>query len=305
MDNKNQKPNAQEPIVIGRIKEEKERGPLGILLFFGFLIIFAVFLPNITEFINSHFNNNNPSVLPIVDDEDENIPNEEDNQEIIFYTITDDLSFTIDNLTFTNFKKTSNLLSFDVKNNKLSNFSFRSDNYYVELYNSNNMLLERIRINNTTSIATGETETIDVAIANNNATKLSIIGIKDENYPHINLTEDDELISQLTCTDNISSLEYTFKDGKLLNFIETLNLNNTNANYNSLLEKYRNINTKLISSEDVEIIFNELETSFSFSMTVNYTKASRVDLDELKYYNKDTEARVIKFELETSGFKCS
>lgn len=307
MENNELKPkvnNVQEPIVIGEIKKEKNAGPLGVFLFFGFLVLFAIFLPNITEYVNNFFNKEK-TIAPIVDTEEKKDDVEDEKQEVTYYEITSDLTFTINNLTFNNFIKANNLLTFTVKNNQTGSYTFRTENYYIEFYDNTNMLLERIRINNNAIIPKSETEDISIPIKNNNATKFKIFNIQDNNYPSINLTEDENKLSKLSCTNNISTIDYNLTDKKLTSLTEKVNLNNTTHNYVSLIEEYRNINSRLLGTDGVSINFQETENNFIFEMTVDYTKLNRIEIDDLKYYNKNTEAKVINFELEASGFNCS
>lgn len=296
--------NALEPIVIGEIKKEKNAGPLGVFFFFGFLILFAIFLPNITEYVNNFFNKEKTTV-PIVDTEEKKDDVEDENQESKYYEITNDLTFTIDYLTFNNFIKENNLLTFNVKNNQAGSFTFRSENYYMEFYDNTNMLLERIRINNNAVIPRSETEEINVSIKNNNAIKFKIFNIEDNNYPSINLIEDENKLSRLSCTNNISTVEYNFTDKKLTSLTEKVNLNNTTSDYLSLVEQYRNINSRLLGTDGISLTFQETENNIIFEMTVDYTKLNRIEIDDLKYYTKNTESKVINFELEASGFNCS
>ncbi len=296
-----------EPTTIGYLEDTNE-SPVGLIILFTVFIIFAILLPYITGFVNDLFDKEDKKVTPIVEptvDDD----NKEETPEIVMYDFNSELSFKINDITFKSFNKYGTeegyYLSFNMSNSGKENIDFSNTKYFIESYNSEKMLISRhIFSNNILSPGTSLNEIIEINQDEYNSLEKIIISEKNTNdYSDITLNAD----NTLTCSNDINSILYTFnKDGKLESINDTVNFANNNATlYNIYLNQYKTLVTNYNNQNGVKS--NIIEVSSGFTVTTNI-KTSDANIKNLKndnYYNNETTAKVVKFEMESRGYSCS
>src|SRR5574344_1343939 len=127
---------------IGKIKPDKQKSPLAMIILFGILVIFIIFMPQIIELANKYLgtnlNANTGVIIETTNNTSNNTTNTVSNNENVLYSLTDDLSIKMNDLQFMNFKKVKEnnkyTLTFDIKNNGSSSYKF-TKKLYLEFYN--------------------------------------------------------------------------------------------------------------------------------------------------------------------------
>ncbi len=309
----------QEPLsttTIGKI-EIKENGPIFAIIGIAIFVICIILLPTISEWVTSLSNPNivdnvppGTAVTPPSKDE------EEDNSEIKYYELKDDLLIILNGFNFSNFRvdSSTNVLTFTLANQNGDSEFFSKSNYYLELYTTDELLLQRIKL--TTEIINGSiTFTYDIkeALTNGTISKVAIVLKTDEDCPPIELGTDAKNNSILTCEKDNEILTYQFVHENnvyhLTQITEQNSYKTTNPNYSTYLQEYTALSNNYSGINGVKTTLSPTATGFSFETNIdleeisvaNYHRIFKKDI----YYDKNTEARVVSFELSASGYTCS
>lgn len=297
------------PSVIGVI-DEKATSNWIILPLFGILIAFIIALPTITNYFNGEGEIlDNPVVTPGNVEDPSNDPTEE----VEFHKLTNDLVVTLDGMTFQNFVLTDDDISFQIVNDANAKDYLVTHHYYLELYDNNQMLLQRIKLpNKNISKGNSESYTSDLSIAKSTISQIVIDEKTTDDYPAINLKKEEDGTYSLACTKGTRKISYEFtSEQKLKSIADTVNYVSTADNYNVLLADYRQMTSKYNALEGVTSNIVEIGNGFTVTTTldlsiVDFTNRTVLNtLDEEAYYGKDTEGKVVYFELSAMNYKCS
>lgn len=308
-DYKNLKIN-EENLAITKIGEmpNEEKNPLFLLLVFGIFLIFVFFLPNIVNYISE--NNKTGEVESSSSTNTTDTSEVEEEQEVTYYNISDNLSLTLeDTLKVDNFKISNNTLSFRITNKGDSRFYFNTKNYFIELYNEYNTLLERV-IMEKDSISKDSSKDFSYDIASNTALNASriIFVIKDEeDYPIVNLTTNDSGDEVLTCSKDSEVITYSFKNDNLINITDVLNYSKTSSDltYQNDLALWQSRVATYNNIDGISSSFVESANGFVVNTVVDVVNAKVSSANNDYYYSSDTEAKVVNFEMEARGFSCN
>lgn len=309
--------NGEEKVVY-EYKPTKDYGMWPLLIFFLFVGTIIVFLPTIQKMfaeyknskitVSSGVNKPNPS-----NKDNDNI----DNEEITYYDFNNETTISINKLTLNsfskNFENSSYYLILTVLNKSNTSYSY-NENIYIELYNDNETLLSRSLLEGKKNISPASSTQVKLLINNqaySEVTKIVVKTIEQENYPQLNLQENLKEQETLTCTLNNRTMLYTFKDYKLLSIDETLNILKTtyqdNILYANALAEYRQSSAKRGLIKGVSSSIVDAEDGFTIATKIDSSTISTDDLntfEEKGFYKKDTEAKVISFEMTGRGFTC-
>ncbi len=299
--NNNQNKNLPEPIVVGNLRKQN-RGTFGLIVFFVILILFAVFLPNITTFVSNYFNKENQNNFsPTTTNNKEE--NKEDptlsNEEETYYEINENTNFIFENISFSTFALESDSLTFNVSASKTINLN--SKDYYIEFYTNDKTFINRVKIDSIVSITDTETSVSEEVNSDilNNAKYLKVVKVETNTIPEITLND-----NKLICKLNNDEITYIFTKNKLTSISEKLNLTNSDKNYSAKLEQYKNYLTTYANKNGVDINLLDTETSFSFTAKVDYSKYNnKINIDN--FYEKDTLAKEINYEMTNNNYTCS
>ena len=298
--NNNQNKNLPEPVVIGNLRKQN-RGTFGLIIFFLILILFAIFLPNIKNFISNINDKNIKNNISNINNEKDEVvenPTISDDEEI-YYEINENTNFVYDNITFASFVLNTNSITFNVSAAQTINLGSR--NYYVEFYTIDKTFINRIKIDSINTIPVSTTTVTEEVSANilNNAKFIKIIKIETNTMPEVTLND-----NKLTCTLENDEIIYTFENNKLKNIKERLNMSNSNADYLDNLEKYKNYKNNYENIKGINISFIDTGTSFDFNFEVDYS-IIKDDINLDNFYEKDTLAKVINYEMTNKNYSCS
>jgi|GEM_PF-5081316 len=299
--------------------KEKGEGPsvggiVSMVLIFSLLIGAILGLPYLTEYLEekkTEENGNSTSSSSSSSTEEEK-PNISDDTPI-YHTIGEGVTFTQSGLVFSNLgvqnENGGYYIKFDVQNTNISNITFESRNYFLELYTEENTFVERIKLEG--NLITNTTHNLSFAITIDsflNATKILLVEKKVSDYPEITLSTDLNQNGVLTCVNGRSTVIYTFAENKLQSindayYYETLYPED--SEYQNLSTKYQNLKVNYDTIDGVSAGWATTTTSFSFTATIDLSTANVSTLNNKNYYALNTEAKIVKFEMEAMRYACS
>lgn len=293
------------PTVLATLKDRKKTSVFGIIWL---AIIFAIFgvgiyyLPEISAYVNNYLN---PE--PVVTNSNNKVPNNEEEaekpNEIIQYKISDNPEIVLDNLTIKNIKLENNILTFDLINNDKEIIDLKDKDYFIQLYSNAETLEQRIILNKGTIISGGSlTETFQ--IANEKVTHISFLSIKESEYPSYNLISDEYKNSTLVCKKDNETINYFLKNNKLYLLQDVYFVSATDSNYNDLNNTYQVLSASYNNIGGVTSLVGKDDTGLTFTTSIDLNKYTPDSLNIIGVFAKDTDAKVIKFELEASGYTC-
>lgn len=274
------------PTTIGYL-ETRQKGPF--LLIFIFAVLFATlyFMPQITNYMNMFFN-------PELYEEMKNQKKFADDSTGIVEALTPDLVLYIYGTKFSNFAIKNNQLTYSVDNSSSkTDFS----NYYLETYDKDKKLMERVLIPSTSVTA------LDINYTN--IKFISISHYKEGVYPSIVLDD-----STLTCTKTNEELVYTetYKYTYQKVVLATLDYNYKMTKKDNNTEEYNNMLNKFTadaetSTDGVTSSLARLENGFEFKKEENLLVLTQSSLEN--GYNYQIKADQIAFEMSTKGYICN
>ncbi len=307
------------PTTIGKI-DANENSFGGVIALFATLIIIIFVLPYVVNFINSFQNNEAPTVItPPVEEpsqkpEEPEIPEEPEVKED-FLNANAPVSKTISGFRYDiEVNSSTNNVKVLVTNVSGSAKTLINTPMYIELYTSDKTLLDRILITKE-EIASDTTKEYSYSFKDNTGTNASptylTINSKSINdYPAITLkTEDINNFPFLTCIKGDETLVYTFQNDNDYLLTKINYQLRVSKNDETTLNTYeaKTASYKSIKGVDADIV--PKTTGFTFEATidlgsVNISERQKI-LDNKAFYEKDTFAKTIYFELSSSGYNCN
>jgi len=294
-------------VTIGTVKADTQKSPIAMIILFGLLALFIIFMQPILELTNSLFGTNIETYSGVDMSDDTTTTTDDETSEIVMYSLSEDSVVTIDNIEITGFKMSNTdgyKLSFSIKNKGTLIYSF-SNKVYLEYYDDNNTFIGRSYLENVNDITAGVTNTYTVAISSevySNATKFELIQRTDDSYPQVTLTN-----NQLTCSNDSDTIVYTFTDNKLITIRDMYSYTRGNdlEEYNEELLSNKTKIENLDRLDGITAVLTETDTGFITSILIDYSNADYKQISSNKnYYIKDTYARIISFEMNAKGYTC-
>ena len=110
----------------------------------------------------------------------------------------------------------------------------------------------------------------------------------------------------MTCKSNNDTIIYTFKNDELVTVKEEViyNFNVLDQNYSSEFSKYQSKCTNYDVINGVNTSFNNSTNGFTAVIEADMAILEKDKIDEKFYYSYKEVPKVIKFEMETYGYKC-
>ncbi len=298
------------PVTIG-VFESRRKSSWGIFIIMTVFVLAVIFMPEISNFVNKYLNTepqiNNPSSNPI----NPVVPPEEEEPEQVIYDLSEDLIVKDEEIALSafNIDAINNTLAYNIEN--ISNASYRvtDKNYYIELYDENQTLLQRIKIISSGYLNAGSNMAMNNALNLNVASNVRKIAMTKKDvldYPPLYLTPNDEGVENLVCSSAYEEVTYIFKENKLKTVISEVNYPKTASNFLDNYNNYRNLAATYNTEEGIVSVFSGSELSDAFNVTTNIdlTKAKRFYVFNADSFALDTEPKVVSFEMEAQGFNC-
>lgn len=311
MAKKNQKIEVEnielKPQVIGKI--EKKKNNIGrVLIIFIVFIFTIIFLPEITIFLNNKLG---MKIAPtIVDNKEEkdNKPNNNNptsNNEIEYILFNENTEIKKDDYIVNSFSLINNQLSFNIQNTLDKSLDLSKDLLYLETYNESKTLIERFKID-LEPMGAKKSQSVKVVLTNPNIYYVSFVSKTTNDYPVVDLTKNDLGYATMTCKSGNDTIIYTFKNDELVTVKEEViyNFNVLDQNYSSEFSKYQSKCANYDVINGVNTSFNNSTNGFTAVIEVDMAILEKDKLDEKYYYSYKEVPKVIKFEMETYGYKC-
>lgn len=297
---------------LGYLEDEK-RGPFGLIFLFLIFIVFAFFLPEITNYVNKLMGKNTTGIIEPTIDPTKKDDKDNNEEEAKMYDIADSLTFDYTSIKFSEFKKYEDnnkyYISFRLDNNSDKMIDLSKSKYFIETYSEDKTLLERHIFNyaklNTKSYTT---EIIELSYDEYNKANKIIISYKTlEDYPEVTLNIDSNSEYILSCSNSKNKLIYTFnKDSKLVRINDTVNYANDNSsNYANALINYRNQVANFNNIDGISSSLVEITTGFTVTTDVNVKTVNLNSVNNSNYYGTDAIPKEVKFEMESRGYNCN
>ena len=312
------KRKAKEPIVIDKTPlkatslgnlETKENGPLVAILWVGLLVVCIISLPYIADFVQNYQNNkiiDTPTKKP--DHTSDNNTQGEITKDQAIYNFEKNLVITENKFNLSDFSVANNVLTFKITNVGGDVDYFKKHNYFVELFNDDKTLLQRIKFD---GITINKSKTITLNVDAVSFTKISFIEKDVKDYPNVTLKKVNETPT-LTCQNKDLKVIYTFstdEDNKLKTIETNYSYASTNKDYEQMLSRYETYATSYNSLGGVKATLIPINTGFTFKVNIDLATIPEASytstFTDKYYYSLDTEAKIVAFELKTSGFTCN
>ena len=289
------------------VKEDKKKasifGIVWIVLIFGIFILGVIYLPDIASFVNNYFN---PDVVtPSGGNNNKNNGNDDvnsDDEKIKEYVISDSLEITFDSFKINNIKKENNKISMDIVNTSNEILDLSKDNYFINMYSESKTLLKRVMLGDVI-VSVGSTYTVSYDV-DENVYMLSVYNLSKKDYPAYVVTSDESNMGTLTCTKEYEKIDYLTNNNKVY-AINLLNeVSSSDTNFNTLYATYQAMKNTYDSVEGISSSLDVINNVLTFRSIINLNVVLDGSINLKSYYPKDTDAKVIYFEMTSMGYTC-
>ncbi len=297
------------PTTIGVI-DTKENGPIVAIVIIILFLLGIFFMDDITAFFHPTSAPSNPTV-PTTPGENPTTPLTP-SEEIKYYDFKNDLEIDMNGFQITNFKvdETKSTISFRVSNVNGDENYFKDNQFYLELYNTEKTLLERLKIAND-SITTFRN--FSFIVQNTKIASLAFVKKDVTDYPNVSLKVNSNEQPYLTCQNSDITYEYIFTEKDEVYLLKQINETKTfltsREDYEDVLNEYNTLKTSYDSLGGVTATLTPITRGFRFETSIDLENVSsetmKKHFSDSIYYKLDTEAKVIAFELESSGYTCN
>lgn len=297
------------PTVIG-VVDDTEKKPIFLIVIFIILVALLFGLPYLSDFYtnlkgNTLTTSSNKTNKENNSSENDNVDVGVDNSDAPFYLVATSNSVKYDDIEIINLSFTSltskDYISLTIKNTTDKAFEINDKNYYLELYDSNKTLIQRIKITGSTLNANGTVNLVFELINKNNVNQFRFLSKTVDEYPEFSAGDSGN--GAITCKKNNETYIYKFKNNRLYTETELYTVNTTNtvvntSSYDSKVSTYNAING--ITAQTT----NENNT-FEFKAEIDLSKAKVSTLNNIHLYENETLAKTINFEMNAMGYSCS
>lgn len=293
------------PTTLAVVQDKKKANVFGMIWIFIIFIIFiagVIYLPEISAYINSYLN---PDVVvpntPSKDNKKED--DTKDETSVKEYTITNELEIAEESFKISSFNIENNTIKFKITNLTSEVLELKDEHYFINLYNDNKKLLQRIYLQDIISPSSEADATYD--LSDSSASIISLVKISEEEYPSHIVTVPEEGVATLTCTKNYEKVEYLLNNNKVYVTNLLYEVNTTDANFNNLYNNYQALQTTYNNIEGVSSNITLENGLLSFKTIINLSSVKSDTLNLKTIYPFGTDAKVIYFEMTASGYTCS
>ncbi len=298
------------PSVLGVISD-KGKSFWPIIFFFLFLIGFIFALPMVSDYLSGK----QPIVLNPGSSEPSQEPDHpvEPTPEIQYYEYQEGLTIPVGGMSFSNFAIDRRVFSFQIFNQSEVKNYLVQHRMYLELYDQNQTLLQRIKLpNENISVGDNLYYEFDLTVATKDIYYLVVSEKNPSDYPSVNIQKDENDTYLLTCAKDTRNLHYSFDKDLHLSRIEDIdNFSTARADYSDLLFEYRQQSGRYNAIDGLASNVAETSTGFTVTTIIDLNQVDmnntsiRNTLDDEVYYGKGTEGKVVYFELSAMGYQCS
>ncbi len=303
--------NELTPVTIGAF-ESRKKSSIGIVIIIALFGLAMVFLPEISSKLNELLNPASPinpptTPKPVAPSETED---PDTNEETKFYPFSEGLEIKGEEINLSDFEldKEEGILKYSVINASNTYQDIEALNYYLEIYTSEKVLIERVKLVHELNLASGAFKTVNSSISKEGASSLDYLVLvkkSTSDYPPVNLANTEEGGATLTCTKEHEKAVYKFIDSKLTEMSHEYRYENSNEDYLEVSEEAKKESSSINNKSGITSTYFEYEGGFNITSVVNLNEASRGYIFHADTFKLDTEPKVVKFEMEAQNFKCS
>lgn len=308
IENKKLEQEELKPIVIG-IQEDRKKSSISIFIVLTLFVLVVIFLPQIRNFLDDLINPDpvatpgTPIKVPSKDDSPD-VPIETDPKDD-FYKYSEDLVIKDDDIEISNIKFSDNSISYIVKNKTDLYKSAEDLNYYLEIYDSNRTLKERVKLIND-GIGANMVKEFNNNVYKETSTDVGFFMLQKmtyNDYPEVSLVEDSNKESSMSCKRDNETVTYKFVDKKLKEVTSLFSYSSTNLDFEQKREEYQNISFSY-NRTGITSSFNANSEGITVTSIARMEEAARTRIFNADTFSLDTEAKVVSFEMNSQNFKC-
>ena len=287
-------------------KKEKKGSVIWLIFIFAIFIVVVIKLPEITEYVENYFNPG--STTPVNPNNPNNNDNNNDddvnNEEVEEYQLSADLQITEDNFYLSNFVVNNNQISFTVTNTGEEILDFSTLDYFLNLYNANKMLLQRIMINDEI-VPIGGSSNLVYDLSDSNISTITFMEINEEDYPAHVVDADDAGNATLICTKGYETVSYSLTNNLVYAILDVFSVSATDPNYSTLYSNYQALSMTYNTIGGIDSTVSVIDNVLIFRTNINLRTVSNNSFNSIIYYPLNTDAKVMNFELEANGYTCN
>lgn len=294
------------PIVLAEVKDQKKASILSLVWLVIILAVFigaVYYLPDFANYFNQKFN---PDADPIVTNDPITSPKNDEDDEVIeevLYTLEDGLEISNEVFTIRNIRIVNNEILFDLYNNSKEILELDNYNYFLNLY-SQKVLLQRIMLDSAIVNPEGSI-TLNYILNDVNVTSISIMEIDIKDYPGFSTITDETSNGSLVCSKDYESITYLLNDNKVYAIDDVYTVPIGDPNFTTLYSTYQALANTYNAIDGISSNVTNNADGLTFKTMLNLNSVEETSFNQRIFYPKDTEAKIIKFELEASGYICS
>ena len=293
------------PTTLAVVEDKKKVSILGIFwlfLIFAIFIVGVIYLPEISQYINNYFN---PDVVtPDTPSDNKNNTTDDDNKTTIKeYVISDKPEIIFEKFKINNIVVYENNISFDIINTSNEILELANYNYFINLYDQNKKLLQRLMLRDEV-VSPNETLKVTFSLTDSNAYSLTILSISKDNYPAYVATADENNMATLTCTKDYEKVDYLLNNNKVYAISLLYEVGVDDANFNTLYGTYQAMQVSYNSIEGVSSSIETINNVLNFRTIINLNTIGDEKINLKTFYPKDTDAKIMNFELTSMGYTC-
>lgn len=296
--------------VIGELRKDKIGRPILVIQMFVIFGIVLVGLPIVTNLLNDQssflykiFKGNAPvtPVTPVDTPKSEFLNGGEEQQ------LSSSTNMKYENIVMRNFSLSGNYINCEMYSyNGVLNLN--KENYFLEVYSAGS----KNKIAAVKLIGVFDNQVQKVSLT---AHQLSfngsysyvgkIVEMKDSDYPSYTIPSDESGLGSMVCEMDGRELEYTFKNNYLISIKDNVKVElksqKDNQTYLNLKKTYEDKATSLGTNGYVE----EVADGFVFTSILDLEKYKvPSNVVDYEYFDLDTEAKIINYNLMGKGYDC-
>ncbi len=289
--------------------ENRRISSVSTVIILGIFILAVIFMPQIYEYINAYLNPKTPTPIepstPIKPSVPDDIPSNDDH----FSPYTETLSIVTDDIIVNNIvvNKETNTISYDVTNNLTKSQNLEELNYYLEIFNTEQTLLERVKLADDYNVASGAFRHYEKEISSDSATTIGFLSLPKkttQDYPLVELKNAEDGNGSLVCTKDNEKVTYKFVDNKLKELTSEISYLSSIPNYAESLQTNQLQVSVYNNKIGIASTLFEYEAGYNITTNVNLNETERLYIFSADSFKLDTEPKVVKFEAEAQRFKC-
>ena len=285
-------------------KKERKGSVIWLVFIFAIFIAVVIYLPDIAAYLEPYINPTVAPANPRPSESDDNEDDTDEENEVVEYELVAGLQINEGQLVLSNFNVSNNQLSFKITNNSSNMVDFTDLHYFLNLYNGNKMLLQRIMLTDEV-VAAGASIDLVYDLVNSNVQVLSFAEILEDEYPSHVMPVDANGNAVLKCSKGYETVSYNLTNNKLYSIEDVFSVPSTDANYSTLYSSYQALSATYNTIGGIDSSVRVENNILNFRTLINLSTVSSGSFNSVIFYPINTDAKIMNFELEANGYTCN